>query len=42
MLRSAAILAGWAGYAEGTDEQGNPIDVVDRLEDAVMAAAVRT
>ena len=27
--RSAAIVASWARYDEGTDEQGNPIDVVD-------------
>lgn len=39
--RSAAIVASWARYAEGTDEQGNPIDVVDRLKDTVMAAASR-
>ncbi|TNB74234.1 mannitol dehydrogenase family protein [Arthrobacter sp. BB-1] len=39
--RSAAIVASWARYAEGTDEQGNPIDVVDRLKDTVMAAAAR-
>jgi mannitol 2-dehydrogenase len=36
---SAAIVASWARYAEGTDEDGNPIDVVDRKKDAVMAAA---
>ncbi|MGV8885331.1 MAG: mannitol dehydrogenase family protein [Microbacteriaceae bacterium] len=28
---SAAIVASWARYAEGTDEQGEPIVVVDRL-----------
>ena len=27
----------WARYAEGVDEQGEPIEVVDRLKDAVMA-----
>ncbi|WP_294567726.1 mannitol dehydrogenase family protein [uncultured Arthrobacter sp.] len=37
--RSAAVVAGWARYAEGTDEQGAPIVVVDRLKDSVMAAA---
>ena len=36
---SAAIVASWARYAEGIDEDGNPIDVVDRKKDAVMAAA---
>jgi mannitol 2-dehydrogenase len=36
---SAAIVASWARYAEGVDEDGNPIEVVDRLRDAVTAAA---
>jgi mannitol 2-dehydrogenase len=36
---SAAIVASWARYAEGVDEQGEPIEVVDRLKDQVMAAA---
>jgi mannitol 2-dehydrogenase len=39
--RSAAIVASWARYAEGADEHGNPIDVVDRLKDKLMAAASR-
>lgn len=39
--RSALIVASWARYAEGVDEQGAPIDVVDRLKDRVMAAASR-
>ncbi|GAA3709106.1 mannitol dehydrogenase family protein [Zhihengliuella alba] len=38
---SAAIVASWARYAEGVDEAGEPIDVVDRLKDRVMAAAAR-
>ncbi len=29
--RSAAVVASWARYAEGTDEQGQPIEIVDRL-----------
>jgi mannitol 2-dehydrogenase len=33
IARSAAIVASWARYAEGTDEQGEPIVVVDRLRD---------
>jgi mannitol 2-dehydrogenase len=37
----AAIIATWARYAEGTDEAGEPIEVVDRLRDQVMAAAAR-
>ncbi|TFB75183.1 mannitol dehydrogenase family protein [Cryobacterium glaciale] len=36
---SAAIVASWARYAEGTDEQGAPIDVVDRVKDTVMQNA---
>lgn len=39
--RSAAIVASWARYDEGTDEQGNPIHVVDRLKEPLMAAAAR-
>ena len=39
--RSAAVVASWARYAEGTDEAGQPIEVVDRLRDSLMAAARR-
>ncbi|MBD1591964.1 mannitol dehydrogenase family protein [Arthrobacter sp. S1_S22] len=39
--RSAAIVASWARYAEGFDEQGNSVDVVDRLKEPLMAAAAR-
>jgi mannitol 2-dehydrogenase len=39
--RSAAVVASWARYAQGEDEQGEPIEVVDRLKDRVMAAAAR-
>jgi mannitol 2-dehydrogenase len=39
--RSALVVASWARYAEGVDEQGRPIEVVDRLRDRVMAAAAR-
>jgi len=38
---TAAIVASWARYAEGVDEQGRPIEVVDRRRDAVMARARR-
>jgi mannitol 2-dehydrogenase len=31
VARSAAVVASWARYAEGVDEQGRPIEVVDRL-----------
>jgi mannitol 2-dehydrogenase len=36
---SAAIVASWARYAEGVDEQGEAIDVADRIRDRVMASA---
>jgi mannitol 2-dehydrogenase len=39
--RSAAIVASWARYDEGIDEQGNPIDIVDRLQGKLTAAAAR-
>ncbi|MDT7554584.1 MAG: mannitol 2-dehydrogenase, partial [Pseudonocardiales bacterium] len=31
----------WARYAEGVDEEGQPIEVVDRLKDTLMANAAR-
>jgi mannitol 2-dehydrogenase len=37
--RCAAVVASWARYAEGVDEQGNPIDVVDRRRDSLMRLA---
>jgi mannitol 2-dehydrogenase len=39
--RSAAVVASWARYAEGVDEQGQSIEVVDRLRDQLVAAARR-
>jgi mannitol 2-dehydrogenase len=39
--RSAAIVASWARYAEGVDERGEPIEIVDQLKDRVMATARR-
>jgi len=41
VARSAAIVASWARYAEGVDEKGAPIDVVDRQRERLMAAARR-
>jgi mannitol 2-dehydrogenase len=38
---SSAIVASWARYAEGVDEKGEPIEVVDRLRDRLVAAARR-
>ena len=34
-------MASWARYAEGVDEDGRPIEVVDRLRDTLIAAAAR-
>jgi mannitol 2-dehydrogenase len=39
--RSALVVAAWARYAEGVDEQGRPIEVVDRRRDVLMANALR-
>jgi mannitol 2-dehydrogenase len=38
---SAAVVASWARYAEGVDEQGEPIEIVDPLKDSLMANARR-
>lgn len=38
---AAAVVASWARYAEGVDEQGQPIDVVDARGDAIIEAARR-
>ncbi|MEI7058527.1 mannitol dehydrogenase family protein [Nocardioides sp. CCNWLW239] len=37
--RSALVVASWARYAEGVDEQGTPIEIVDRRRGEVMARA---
>jgi len=37
--RSAAVVASWARYAEGHDEAGEPIRIVDRLADSLHATA---
>ncbi|MDP9436827.1 MAG: mannitol dehydrogenase family protein [Actinomycetota bacterium] len=39
--RAAAAVASWARYAEGVDEQGQPIQVVDRLAERLTATARR-
>jgi mannitol 2-dehydrogenase len=39
VTRSIAVIACWARYAEGVDEDGAPIDVVDALRDELMARA---
>jgi mannitol 2-dehydrogenase len=37
--RAAAVVAAWAQYAEGVDEHGAAIEVVDRLRDDLVARA---
>jgi mannitol 2-dehydrogenase len=39
--RAALVVAAWARYAEGIDEQGEPIEVVDRLRDRLVKRAQR-
>lgn len=39
--RAAATVASWARYAEGVDEHGQPIEVVDLLRDELRAIALR-
>jgi mannitol 2-dehydrogenase len=39
--RSAAVVASWARYADGVDEEGQPIEVVDRLRDVLTPLAKR-
>jgi mannitol 2-dehydrogenase len=39
--RSAAVVASWARYAEGVDEQGEEIEIVDRLADTLIPLARR-
>lgn len=38
---AALVVAAWARYAEGVDEQGDPIEVVDRLRDVLTERARR-
>ncbi|MGY1683550.1 mannitol dehydrogenase family protein [Geodermatophilus sp. SYSU D01176] len=39
--RSATVLAGWARYCEGVDEQGRPIEVIDRRREMLLRNARR-
>jgi len=39
--RSALVVAAWARYAEGIDERGEPIEIVDHRKEQVMAAAAQ-
>jgi mannitol 2-dehydrogenase len=36
---AAAVIASWARYAEGVDEQGHPIELNDPMRDSLTAAA---
>jgi len=38
---TAAIVASWARYAQGTDEEGQPIEIVDRLAAEIKTLAGR-
>lgn len=38
---STAVVASWARYDEGVDEEGSPIEIVDRLRDSLNAIALR-
>jgi len=38
---STAVVASWARYADGVDEQGQPIEIVDRLADRLHERAAR-
>jgi mannitol 2-dehydrogenase len=37
--RAALVVAAWARYAEGEDEDGEPIDIVDNRKESVMSRA---
>jgi mannitol 2-dehydrogenase len=39
ITRSVLVVASWARYAEAVDEQGQPIEVVDRLRDKLVERA---
>ncbi|MGA9869697.1 MAG: mannitol dehydrogenase family protein [Rhodococcus sp. (in: high G+C Gram-positive bacteria)] len=36
---STAVVASWARYAEGTDEQGQPIEIIDQLKNILVPLA---
>ncbi|MDJ0359523.1 mannitol dehydrogenase family protein [Rhodococcus sp. H29-C3] len=37
---ATAVVASWARYAEGIDEQGQPIDIIDQLKDSLVPLAL--
>jgi mannitol 2-dehydrogenase len=40
--RSAAVVAGWARYSEGVDDEGRPLEINDRRKDRLAANARRS
>jgi len=38
-MRASAVVAAWARYAEGVDEEGVEVDIQDRLRDDLMRSA---
>ncbi len=41
VTRSALVVAAWARYAEGVDEEGEPIEIVDNRKQALMERAAQ-
>jgi mannitol 2-dehydrogenase len=39
ITNSVAAVASWARYAEGIDEQGEPIEVIDQLHEQLVRCA---
>ncbi|CCQ13815.1 putative mannitol dehydrogenase [Rhodococcus sp. AW25M09] len=39
IVRSTAVVASWARYAEAVDESGEPIEIVDQLKDSLVPIA---
>ncbi len=40
--RSAAVVAGWARYSEGVDDEGRPLEITDRRKERLAANARRS
>ncbi len=40
--RSAAVVAGWARYSEGLDDEGRPLEITDRRKERLAANARRS
>ncbi len=41
VTRSAAVVASWARYCEGTDEEGEPIEINDRIAETLREYAMK-